>query len=288
MRRLKVLLMAGALLIAATGCGDDDGDDDAATGDEAATPTAVNVVAKDFTFDLPATIEGGTIEMNYSNEGAEPHFAAFAKPADGKTFADVKAALTAAPGSAPPSGPPPFTEWAGAATAEPGQVGKMTFDLPAGTYALFCAIPSPDGVSHAAKGMVVEVTVTDGETTEQPDTLGTVNAVDFALSAPPELEAGENVVGLKNDGKQLHEINLVELQAGKTVDDLIAWDASGQSSRPPGTFLSGLAIAPGQTGTSTVDLKAGSTYVFVCLIPDSLGDFKSHLSKGMKTPTFTV
>ena len=33
------------------------------------------------------------------------------------------------------------------------------------------------------------------------------------------------MVGLRNDGKQLHEINLVELAPGKTVDDVVVWIA---------------------------------------------------------------
>jgi hypothetical protein len=31
----------------------------------------------------------------------------------------------------------------------------MTGDVPAGSYALYCTIPSPDGTSHAAKGMII-------------------------------------------------------------------------------------------------------------------------------------
>jgi len=285
MRKLHVVFAAVLLLFVATACGDDDSGGGA--GDDAAAPTVVNLTAKDYTFELPATIEGGTIELNYKNDGAEPHFAAFAKAAAGKTFADVKAALTAPPGGEAPAGPPPFTEEAGAATVDPGGSAAMTFDLEAGTYALFCALPSPDGVPHAAKGMVVEVTVTEGEPVAQPDTVGTITGKEFALSAPPEFDEGDNVVGLTNDGTQLHEINLVELQDGKTVEDLVAWEASG-AGPPPGKFLSGVAVAPGSSGTSTFDFKSGSTYVFVCLIPDSSTDFKSHLSKGMKTDTFTI
>ena len=285
MRRLKVLLAAGVLLFAATGCGDDD-NGDAAGDDTTSEATVVEVTAKDYAFVVPATIEGGTIEMNYKNEGMEPHFAAFAKAADGKTFADVKAALTAAPG-APASGPPPFSEWAGSPTADPGGSGTLTFDLPAGTYALFCAIPSPDGVPHAVKGMVSEVTVTAGEPVELPEAAGTITAADFSLSAPPDLEAGENVVKLRNEGKQLHEINLIELPAGKTVADVTAW-AAAPAGPPPNKSLSGVAVAPGQEGTTTINLTAGRTYAFVCLIPDVLGDFKAHITKGMATKSFTV
>lgn len=283
---MKVLLAAGLLLFAATACGDDDDPSDATGDDTTSAATAVDIVAKDFAFVVPATIKGGTLDVNYSNQGQEPHFAAFAKAADGKTFADIKAFLTAAPGTAP-AGPPPFTEMAGAPTANPGGSGKMTFDLPEGTYALFCAIASPDGVPHMAKGMLSEVTVTAGEPVDQPESDGSITAADFSYTELPDLEEGSNTVEIVNNGKQLHEINLVELQAGKTVADLSAWAAS-EDGPPPAGFFSGVAVAPGTTGTTTVDLKKGSTYAFVCLIPDNLGDRAPHITKGMATGTFTV
>ena len=287
MRKIKVLLAAAVLLFAAAACGDDDDSDDSAGDTLTALPTDLDVTAQDYSFDVPATIKGGTIDMNYKNAGKEPHFAAFAKVADGKTFADAKAALSAPPSSTPPAGPPPFTEWAGAPTANPGGSGKQSFNLPAGTYALFCSIPSPDGVSHAAKGMVAEVTVTEGTPGDLPEAVGTITGTDFAYTALPELKAGSNVVKLRNDGKQLHEINLVELQPGKTVADITEW-AKSESGPPPAGFFSGVAVKPGEEGTTEIRLTAGSTYAFICAIPDTLGDFVPHIVKGMATPAFTV
>lgn len=289
-RKFTTLLAAVVLALSATACGDDDNKgDDATDGTEPATVSAtkLEVIAKDYTFDVPATLKGGTIDMTYTNAGKEPHFAGFVKVADGKTFADAKAALTAPPSDAAPAGPPPFEEWAGAATADPGSGAKLSFNLPAGTYALFCAIPAPDGVSHAAKGMVTEVTVTDGEAGELPEAAGTITAADFSLTAAPDLKAGSNVVKLTNEGKQAHEINLVELPAGKKVDDIVAW-AKKPAGPPPYKSLSGVFVKPGEDGTAEFKLTAGSTYAFICVIPDVLGDFAAHVTKGMATGTFTV
>ena len=287
MRKIKIVLAAGLLLLGAA-CGGDDDDTDAAGGDtDTAAVTEIDVTATEYAFAVPASIKGGTVEMNYTNAGKEPHFAAFAKAADGKTFADIKAALTAPPGGAPPSGPPPFVEWAGSPTADPGTGGKLTFDLPAGTYALFCAIPAPDGAPHMAKGMLTEVTVTEGEAVDLPDAAGTITAEDFSLTQVPDLEAGVNVVELDNKGKQLHEINLVELGAGKKIDDIVKW-ANAPAGPPPHKSLAGVAVAPNQKGTAEFDLKEGVTYAFICVIPDNLGDGKAHVTKGMATGTFTV
>lgn len=287
MRKLTTLLAAALLVFGATACGNDDDDAAPSTDTPAADATQLAVTAKDYAFDLPATFKGGRIDMTYTNAGKEPHFAAFVKVADGKSFADVKAALTAPPSATPPAGPPPFEEWAGSPTADPGASGQLSFNLPAGAYAIFCAIPAPDGQTHAAKGMVQEVTVTEGDDGELPEAVGTIVGVDFALTGLPELEAGKSVVQLRNDGKQAHEINLIELGAGKKLGDVVAW-AKAPAGPPPHKSLSGVFVKPGEEGTTEVDLKAGSTYAFICVIPDVLGDFAPHLTKGMATAAFTV
>ena len=284
---LSALTAAGVL----AGCGGDAGDEEAATtstaAEEPAAPTEVSIVARDYAVDVPATFKGGLATFSYTNAGKEPHFVAFAKIAPGKTLDDVKAVITAPPSGTPPTGPPPFEEVFGVATGDPGVTGKMTGNVPAGTYALYCAIPSPDGVPHAAKGMITQVTVTQGAEGALPAAVGTVDAADFALSPAPPVKAGKNVVRLANKGKQLHEINLVELPPGKRVEDVVAWFGQ-QSGPPPARFLTGVAVRPGSEGTAELDLKGGTNYAFVCAIPDFLGDFKPHVTKGMYTRSFTA
>lgn len=207
--------------------------------------------------------------------------------APGRTFDDVRAALTAPPSPTPPPGPPPFEEFAGLPTTDPGSTGTMSLNLPAGGYVLFCTIPSPDGTPHATKGMVKELTVMAGAERALPQSVGTVTASDFAFSPPPRLEPGTDVLRLRNEGQQLHEINLVELAPGKTVDDVVAW--YGRPSGPsPMCSLGGVAVKPGEEGTTTLDLTAGTTYAFVCAIPDTRGDFAPHVAKGMFTQPFTA
>ena len=290
-RRFAVLLavVVGAGVLA--GCGGDAGDEEAATTTTAAqapaSPTEVSVTARDYAIDVPPTFKGGLASFSYTNAGKEPHFVGFARPAPGRTMAGVKAALTAPPSAAPPAGPPPFEDVFGLATGDAGVTGKMTGNVPAGTYALYCAIPSPDGVPHAAKGMITQVTVTQGAEGTLPAAVGTVDAADFALSPAPPVKAGKNVVRLANKGKQLHEINLVELPPGKRVEDVVAWFGQ-QSGPPPARFLAGVAVKPGSEGTAELDLKGGTNYAFVCAIPDFLGDFKPHVTKGMYTRSFTA
>ena len=293
---LSVMLAATVVLAA---CGDGDGGDDA--GGAPTTPTTavedepviesstseVSITAQDYSFDMPTSLEGGRTRFSFTNAGAEPHLAAFAAVAPGATFEEVKAAITAPPPETPPTQPPPFTDIVGIPTADPGVAGTITVNLPAGNYAVFCPLPSPDGTPHAAKGMVSEVTVAEGAEGELPASVGTVEAVDFGFTSVPALEAGTNVVRLSNKGRQLHEINLIELDDGTTIDEVVAW-VKQPAGPPPMRFLAGVAINPGAEATTELDLEPGSNYAFVCVIPDFLGDLQPHATKGMYTTPFVV
>jgi uncharacterized cupredoxin-like copper-binding protein len=294
MRRTGSLLaVAGIMLGVLAGCGGND--EPSASPEESTTTSAttepqakvVEITGKDYAFEAPDSIEGGLVEFSFTNGGQEPHFAGLAKAAEGKTYDDIKAFFTA-PADKPPAGPPPFEEFAGAATENPGVKGRATFNLPAGTYALFCALPAQDGVPHVNKGMIKPLTVTEGMAAAMPDAAATLTAMDFSLSGSPPTKAGPTVVGIRNQGKQLHEVNLIEFQPGKKVEDAVDW-FKAPAGPPPMSFLSGVAVKPGEDGTANFDLKAGSTYAFICAIPDSLsGDFAPHIVKGMYTAAFTV
>ena len=296
MRRTGTALAVLVVMIGTLGgCGSDDEPEAAPAADESTTSSTsdlaagpVEVSAQEYAFTAPATIEGGLVEMSLTNTGKEAHFAGLAKVAEGKTFNDVKAVLTAPPSDTPPAGPPPFEEYAGVATLNPGGKGNGTFNLPAGSYALFCALPAPDGVPHAAKGMIAPLTVTEGMAAALPEAATTMTATDFSLAGSPPTKAGTTVVRIHNQGKQLHEVNLVELMPDQKIADVAAWFKQ-PAGPPPMGFLSGVAVKPGEEGTSSFELKAGSNYAFICAVPDSLsGDFVPHINKGMYTGAFTI
>jgi hypothetical protein len=292
-----VVLVAVVGLLAGAGCGDDG--DEGAKGDTTkesvttttAAPTpAIKVTARDYAFDVPATISAGLVAMTLDNVGKEPHFAALAQPKEGVPISDVQAAITAiASGKPPAGGPPPFVEYIAMGTVDPGGQSHVTGNLPAGKYMMFCLLPSPDGVTHGAKGMIKEVEATGGSPGELPKTDATFITHDFAIGAAgggaPAFKAGTNRVTLENKGKQIHEIDLVELAEGKKVADFVAW-AAKLAGPPPGSFRGGPAIRDGLSVTTTFDLKPGARYVLVCIVPDSLGDGAPHITKGMHTEEF--
>jgi hypothetical protein len=296
MHRKALVISFSAILIMLAGCG---GGDAVTTGSQPAGSAeaplrevsyevpAIEVSAGDYRFEVPRQLPGGLVDMALVNRGGEPHFAAFARPTDGSTLSDIRAALAAEAGGATPSAPPPFVEYAALGTVEPGGTSRMTMNLPAGPYVLFCALPSPDGTLHSVKGMMADVDVTEGVARDLPETPGTIAAFDFAFGNLPTFRAGTNRVTLENRGRQLHEIDLVELADGKTLDDAATWAATFEGPAPI-RFLGGPAIRAGLSAVGTFEMKPGVRYAFVCIVPDSLGDFAPHLTKGMRSPVFEV
>ncbi len=293
-RMLSVALLAVLLLGACGGDDDpavDDAADDAAQAvddatDKVAEPEIqkVSIGAKEYSFNAPKEIDSGTTEFTMKNEGKEGHIAVMAKIADGKTFADVTKALQTPPGS-PPAGPPPFEPVAGISSVSPGLSSNVTVELEPGSYLFACFLPAPDGTPHFAKGMIAPLTVieSDAEAAPLPTAAAVVSAKEFSYTTDFKAKAGEQIITLKNDGTQAHEIVLTEFAPGKGPGDLEAYFKKPDGP-PPATFYGGPAVAKGgEVSWKTPALIAGKSYLFMCLIPDD-ADGVVHAAKGMVLP----
>jgi uncharacterized cupredoxin-like copper-binding protein len=108
-----------------------------------------------------------------------------------------------------------------------------------------------------------------------------VTAQDYAFTAPDSISAGLEMFHLVNKGPSLHHLQIVQLDSGKTVADLM--DAMKNPGPPPAwaRFVGGPNAVP-PTGTDTavawLTLTAGN-YAMLCLIPDTAG--VPHFAHGM-------
>ena len=115
--------------------------------------------------------------------------------------------------------------------------------------------------------------------------LVTVTTSEFAFAAPATIPAGLTTVRLVNQGAEFHHVQLVRLDPGHTVAELM----EGASSREHGPmpewvhFVGGPnSPAPGGgQSEATMELQAG-TYALVCFIPSK--DGVPHMMKGMVKP----
>lgn len=257
--------------------------DSAPPADSTAPPQEVTITASDFAFQLPAApIHSGLTTIRLVNQGQEIHHVTLIHLTGGKTMADFMAALAN-------PGPPP--EWmvamGGPNGAPPGGEANATLILEPGSYVLACFIPSPDGVPHMAKGMSLglEVQPADAPAAAVPagDIGLTLMEYSFALSQTPT--AGTHTFTVTNQGKEAHEVVLVQLAPGVTMDQAVAWFEGGEQGPPPVAPVGGLSgMNPGQVQNFTADLAPG-TYGLICFVPGP--DGAPHFAHGMAA-TFTI
>lgn len=110
----------------------------------------------------------------------------------------------------------------------------------------------------------------------------TVRADDYSFQIPDTVRAGLTTIRLEAGGKELHHANVLKLDEGKTVDDLMtalraapaipSWAAEVGGPNPP---------APGAVAEATMNLAPGN-YVVVCFVPSP--DGAPHIAKGMFKP----
>ncbi|HJR65278.1 MAG TPA: hypothetical protein VJ802_02530 [Gemmatimonadaceae bacterium] len=283
---IRSILIAAAAAGVLGACAKDDADR-AATADSAAEhaghamPNVVTVVATDFKFDAPASIPAGLTKFVLKGAGQQIHHATIARLDDGKTVADLQTAFKT-------PGPPPswVTFVGGPNVPDPGAEANATVDLAPGNYALICFVDTPDKVPHFAKGMVHGFTVTGAATHAMAPTAD-VNLVldDYVFNFDKPLTAGRHTIKVTNPAAQDHEIQLIQLDSGKTLADMQQW-ITNMSGPPPGRAAGGIAsMKPGTTNYFEVDLPAGE-YVAICFVPDK-NDGKPHFLHGMARQ-FTV
>jgi hypothetical protein len=243
---------------------------------QSAAPPTVHVVATDYAFQAPDTLPAGLTAFHLMNNGKELHHLVLIRLAAGQTPADLAKLDPAQPlpeGMVMVGGPNPANP--GGGTAE------SIVELKPGNYVMACFIPaSTDGKPHIMHGMVRPLTVTASQVESQAPTPDvTLKLSDYAFESTPALTGGHHVIRVENDGPQLHELVLVKLDAGKTVQDFLQW-AEKLQGPPPGTPVPGVSlISKGEINFITLDLVPGE-YGMFCFVQDSK-DGKPHFMHGM-------
>jgi plastocyanin len=258
-------------------------------GGGAKTPAApkltntLTITGSEYKFELDKpSIDEGTLQVTFNNAGKELHVVGWQRLKAGTTFQAFSEAVQKDWESAmglkePASGLLQEQEENGVTTGvlSPGQGNTITTNLvKAGSYALLCYIPSPDGPPHLAKGMVAGLEVkasTPAPTPFDVKTDGEVTMTEYSFGTLPQaLTKGKGTIKFANGGTEPHNVNLFRFEPGKTFNDLDASiKAFFEDEGPPPTawpvvFLGGFfSIAPGTSVWLTIDLPPG-TYGLDC------------------------
>jgi hypothetical protein len=247
----------------------------------AAKARVVTVTGADFTFDAPETIPAGVTEFRFVNKGPSLHHMQILKINGGKTFDDLRVAL------ANPGPPPVWIKMLGGPNAPaPGTESNATLTLAPGNYAIICFVDL-GGAPHFTKGMIRPLKVIPSKVAGAPTPKADITTAlfDYNFKLSSHVRAGTHTIRVHNTGPQAHEVELVQLAPGKTVEDFVAW-LGDMKGPPPGKPIGGIAaIEPGMSQLFTADFAPGN-YALVCFIPDSK-DGKPHYTHGM-TKQFNV
>jgi uncharacterized cupredoxin-like copper-binding protein len=285
-----VVVIAAATLIAACGSsGGSSAKSDSTTTKAATTLPKVTIEAADFSFDAPATIPAGYVDVTVKNTGKEGHQVQFVKLGDGVTYDQFETA--AAKTDIGALGTSTFV--GGPNGADPGASTSAILKLDPGTYALACFIPGTDGQPHAAHGMTgtVEVKKTSASVETAPATKGTITLGDFTFEPPADFN-GNGTYAVENKGNEVHELALFEIADGKTLDDVKGYILTPPGTPPPAgpppfTEVGGtVGLSPNQRAWLDLKLAPGQ-YAMFCFFPDPSKDDLPHALEGM-IKAFTV
>lgn len=116
-------------------------------------------------------------------------------------------------------------------------------------------------------------------------TVVTVVARDYGYELPKSIPAGVTTIRLVNQGKELHHMQIVRLDQGKSAADFFA-EMTHEGPLPAWAVPVGgpNAAEPGATVSETQQLAPGN-YAVMCMIPGA--DGKPHFTRGM-TGSFEV
>lgn len=244
-----------------------------------AAPNVVTVVANDFAFDLPASIQSGLTTFRLLNKGKQEHHFSLMRLEEGKTVSDGFAALIKAGQGVRPAWMHPV---GGPNAISPGGESRATVVLQPGNYMAYCEVPGPDPAPHFAKGMVKGLVVTGPASTASlpaADVAIKLTDFDFVFSRP--LTRGHHVIAVTNIGTQPHMLVIQRHPTGKGNKEFLDWAFNPKGQSAPSQGAGGVTeIAPGATVVMERDFAPGR-YGLFCFVPDTKTG-KPHFMLGMQ------
>ena len=259
-----------------------------------AADNTLHITQRDYEFEVDGASTAGSVSIAVENLGAEFHEIGMAKLLDGHTVDEVRAALEAASEDEDPltglvEDDSLIDELGG--VAAPGTAYTMSGEgIEAGEYVLICFIPNSEGVPHYQLGMVSGFTIAEGDATQAPEADATYTVGDEGLDGPSELAAGDTSIEFVNDSATTREITLFKVKEGSTLDDVLAYFASGDEGPPP-DFASGpieflaFVFDGASDRTMTVNLTPGQ---WVLQTPDPEDPFEGDPTEDPDTLLVTV
>ena len=287
----SILLIAGIGTFAACTAKDEAAQAEAAT----SAPNVVSLTATEFSIQAPDTVPGGWTTFRLANKGEGVHYGHIVQLEPGRTVAEMVDAYAEAIRT---SGPRPkwVRRFGGPGGTAPGDSSSVTQYLEPGSYVWICPVEDSGGHPHFAKGEfkpfvvgAADPAVADRGAAPKADVV--IRLMDFSFAVDTPLPAGRHTIRVENAGVEPHDLVLMKLAPGKTVEDVRTWlnpersrraDQAGDpapSLESLGTLAGGIAvIAPTMQSFFEANVTPGE-YVLICMT--TAPDGRSHIEHGM-------
>jgi hypothetical protein len=198
----------------------------------------------------PPTMPAGIRNITAANKGQNLHAVVFRRLNEGVTLEQFTAAFAENPFASMR-----LTAQLGGPDVAPGASIAGYFDFRPGVHVLvdnaveprrFAAFTVEESaeVSPALPAAAVSVEMKDGE-----------------LALPAAIKSGAQWWQFTNGGQQTHMMAIVKLAADKTVDDIVAWDETGEGPEPFEWVAFWNVMSPGVTSWGQLELPAGAYWV---------------------------
>jgi hypothetical protein len=237
----------------------------------------LTIVAREYAFDAPDTIDRGPVTIQLVSRGREYHYIRLARIDSGHTRDEYQRSLDA------PTTPSWITFAGGVGTVEAGGAAATTLDLTPGLYVMTCDIPDARGTMHMMEGMLRYLVVREHKNgAELPRADAPVTMTDFRFTVPDTLRAGPHILEVKNASPHDHMALLWRITPGRTAADVLHWMRTyTANSASPVTLVGGLGdLSPGRSAQIVATLERGR-YMLVCLATDGTPDRTEHFALGM-------
>jgi hypothetical protein len=159
---------------------------------------------------------------------------------------------------------------------------RRTQVILAGALAALAIVAAACGSESADEPRAADNQTNKSADTDAPESTDfTYVATEFAFDGPETLPAGDLTLTLDNQGEQNHEMAVIELLDGKSIDDVNALFEKGMPKGPPewAREVGGTYAKPGKTGELEADMGVGN-YVLLCFVSDKETK-QPHILHGM-------
>ena len=291
----SVVLIVGVTVFAACSGNDEPRHTDTAA--SASAPNVVSLTATDGSISAPDSIPAGWTTFHLANHGSDVHYGHIVRLDDGRTPQDLVGAYAEAIRTSAPR-PAWVKRFGGPGGTAPHDSSNVTQQLEPGSYVWICPVEDSAGTPHFTKGevkpFVVYARAADaGPSAAAPVADASIRLADFSFTVDSSLKAGRHTIHVENVGAEPHDLNVMRLAPGVTIENVRDWlnpeRARRDPTKPPPSIES--IVSPGGGGVATMrpgmsayivaNLPPGN-YVVFCMV--TAPDGRSHIEHGMIQP----